>query len=87
MGQANVIEYVHMAPQGQVLKGPAESPGGNPMGLHSFYVFPFKLDDALGGGLDPGDQVEHRRLAGPVGADQAFDLTRLDGQVEIRFRT
>jgi hypothetical protein len=31
----------------------------------------------------PGEQVEHRRLAGPVGADQADDAAALDAERNI----
>ena len=35
------------------------------------------------GCVDPGDQVEHRRLAGAVGADHRDDLARLDREREV----
>ena len=32
--------------------------------------------------VDPADDVEHRRLAGPVGTDQPADVSRLDAERE-----
>ena len=50
---------------------------------------PFKRIGAVGGLIDLGEQVEDRRLAGTVRADEAGDLGATDGHIEVvdRFQT
>ena len=52
-------------------------------------VFAVEQDGAVGGLIDLGEQVEDRRLAGAVRADEAGDLGAADGHVEVvdRFQT
>src|SRR6185437_8423767 len=55
---------------------------GDIAGLASDDRSPVEQHVALMGWMDAGDHVEHRRLAGTVGADQAADLTRLDVEID-----
>jgi hypothetical protein len=57
------------------LEGAAHAPAGPPLGRVGGGVAPVEHDAARGGGLDARHDVEQRRLAGAVGAEQADDLT------------
>ena len=45
-----------------------------------------EADPAAVGGNQAGDHVEHRRLAGAIGADQRVDVAALDAQVDVAHR-
>ena len=47
---------------------------------------PSKENLPFGRPIKPGDQVEHRGLAGPVGTDEPQKLAALEGHVESRER-
>jgi hypothetical protein len=53
------------------------------VGLHADDVITLEQDLALGGGVDPGDEVEGGGLAGAVGSDQAVDhaLGHVEGEI------
>jgi hypothetical protein len=38
----------------------------------------------MGRMVDPANQIEDRGLAGPIGSDQAHQLSSLEGEVKIR---
>ena len=56
------------------LKGAADAGGADLIGPQSGEAAAGKPDFSLVGPDDAGDQVEHRRLAGPIRADQGDDV-------------
>jgi hypothetical protein len=76
LGDGDVLEEL------QRLERPAQ-PGPRPsVGRPAVDALPVQ-GDAAGGTREPGDRVDHRRLAGPVRTDQADDLTGLHTQVDV----
>jgi hypothetical protein len=64
---------------------------GNPffvdlIGPAAGYLFSTINHLSLGGRKYPGDQIENRRLPRPVRANQAQNLTSLDGESKVRNR-
>ena len=55
-------------------------------GLNSCVGNAADVDLPLGRLVDAGEHVEDRRLAGAVRTDQADQLVRLDGEIEMRHR-
>ena len=51
---------------------------GDPVGGTASRSLPFERHPAVGGLVDPADDVEHRGLAGAVRTDEAADLARVD---------
>jgi hypothetical protein len=65
--------------EGQILKGPGNSLGGNTVRFHLFGPFlAFKKDAALIGLIKPVDDIQHGGLSGAVGADDGQNLTGID---------
>ena len=87
MGHSDVVQDIHVAPQGQVLEGSSQSPGGNFIGFKSFDGIAFQVNFTLGGGVHPGDEIENGGLAGTVGADESGDLPGFDAQTVVVYRT
>ena len=66
--------------QRDVLEGPGHADAGDLEGAHLVQPVLAEAHLALGGLVDAGQDVEHRRLAGAVGPDDRVDRARLDGE-------
>ena len=82
----DVVEHGHVAEQGQVLEGPADAEIGPVVGLHLGDVTALEQHLPLGGGVAAGDAVEHRGLAGAVGADDRKQLALADAEADMTER-
>jgi hypothetical protein len=69
-----VLQHRRVLEQLDVLEGPGDAHLGHAVGRHVRQVVALERDGPGGGHVDPADQVEHRGLAGTVGADQGEDL-------------
>jgi hypothetical protein len=74
----HVLPHTHAAEQRQVLKGAADAQFGYTVTGQTLQRLPVKHDGAALEVVQAGQAVEQGGLAGPVGADQADDLTRVD---------
>jgi hypothetical protein len=68
------------------LEGPRHAPVADEVGAHPRDFPPLQLDVAAGGGVDTGDDVEKRGLAGAVGATDADHVSRVNVEIEIVYR-
>ena len=71
------------AGQGDVLEGPGHADPGDLERAHAVQPRLAEADLALGGLVDAGEDVEHRRLAGAVGADDRVDRPGGDGERDV----
>jgi hypothetical protein len=72
--------------QGDVLEGARDADAGDLVRPHLVEPVLTEPDLALGGLVDAGQHVEHRRLAGAVGADDRVDRAGLDRERHLRQR-
>jgi hypothetical protein len=72
----------HVEEEPQRLERARDAELGDPVRLEPDDVPPVEEDVAAVGRVDPGDEVEERRLPGAVGADHAHDLALVDPEVE-----
>src|SRR5882757_4575357 len=77
-----VFQHRHAAKQLRGLEGAAEPEPRDGARLAPDDGHAIEQHVALVRGVNAGDDVEHRRLARPVGADQAADLAGLDIEVD-----
>src|SRR5215213_5412660 len=82
----DVVEDRQLFEQTYVLKGTGHAEAGDLVWLELGGGHAADLDLPLGRLVHAGEHVEDRGLAGAVRADQADQLVRSDGQVEIRHR-
>ena len=82
-GRHHVLPHGHVEEQPQGLEGPRDPLPRDPVRLEPLDALAREDDVALGRLVDPGDQVEERRLARTVRADHADDLALVDMQVEV----
>jgi len=82
-GEEEVLGHGEVREERVDLEGPREAERGAPLGREVRHVLA-EEDDAAGGGRDlAGDEVEERRLARPVRADDAAALSWFEGQVDL----
>jgi hypothetical protein len=74
----------HVQEEAQRLEGAREALARDLVRWEADDRFALEEDLALVGLVDAGDEVEERRLAGPVRADHADDLVLADEEVEVR---
>ena len=73
-------------PQARVLERAAEAGSRPAAGAPPAHVDPVELDAAAVRGLEAADEVEDRRLAGAVRADEPEDLALVQRQVDVAHR-
>ena len=69
--------------QADVLEGSGDAGTHDLIGLFAVHPGSVQPELAFGGLVHAGQQVEHRGLAGAVGADQANEFALVDGHVEV----
>ena len=65
------------------LKGPAQSEVTDLVGFQTSDIVAVKNNFAGRGGVSAGNDIEHRRFAGPIGPGDTENLTLCDGQVHV----
>ena len=75
-----VLQHRRLVEQLDVLEGPRDPQRGDLVRRARQDALALEAYVALGGVVEPRDQVEDRRLAGPVRPDQREDLALLDGE-------
>ena len=86
LGRLEVLAGGRALDQTDVLERAAHAAVGPVEHLELGDVLAAVADPARGGGVEAGDAVEQRRLARPVGADDADDLVLVDPQVDVAQR-
>jgi hypothetical protein len=79
----HVFEGRHFGKQADVLEGAGDACLGHFVHGRGLVGLACQLKSAAVGRVQAGDHVEKRGLACTVGADQAIDLTALDGHAHI----
>jgi hypothetical protein len=79
----DVLPDAEVAEQPDVLECPGDPGPGEGLGRGSGEIGAVEHDAAAARGDDAGEQVEGRRLAGAVGADQPQDLAAAQLQVVV----
>ena len=79
----DVLDEGQLAEELDVLEGAADAGGGDLGGFLADEADAFQLDVAAGGHVDAGEHVHHGAFAGAVGADQAVDGARHDGEIDV----
>ena len=74
----DVVERRHALEQGDVLEGAGDALAGGEVGPHVVALLALEGDGAFLRVVEAVDDVEHRRLAGAVGADDGADLALPD---------
>jgi hypothetical protein len=69
----DILDGRHVGEEADVLEGPAHAQRGDLIGPQADQRAPPKGDGALVGRVEAGEDVEERRLAGAVGADDGGD--------------
>ena len=78
-----ILQHGRVLEQLDVLKGPRDAPPGDLVRRHPRDVLVAEDEPAMARLVDPAHQVEDRRLAGAVGADDREHLARLDLEAHI----
>jgi hypothetical protein len=78
-----VLQRRHVLEEPDVLEGAADASLRERVRRLAGEVLAAEGDRAVGRLVDPGEHVEERRLAGPVGADQADDRACRDEEVHV----
>ena len=79
----DVVERAHALEQGDVLEGARHSRSGGEVGRHLAARDALPADLALLRPIEAVDDIEHRRLAGPVRPDDRADLARPDVEADL----
>ena len=80
----HVLKRRHFGKQANVLEGAGNARLGHFVHRGGLVGLACQLKSAAIRGVQAGDHVEKRGLASTVGADQAIDLTTLNGDANIR---
>ena len=83
---ADVLEHAEIAERAGDLEGAGDAELGDAVGRHAGDALVLEPDLAGGRRQVAGDQVEHRRLAGAVGADDAGDRAGRDRERDVADR-
>jgi len=81
-GRSHVVEDGHRLEQARGLEGARHAGLRDAEGRFAAEEALAETDLPLARRVHPGDQIEDRRLPGPVGPDQAEELTLVDRQVQ-----
>src|SRR5690606_21384117 len=84
--EQDVVEHAHALEQGDVLEGARHAAPGDLVRADADEGLALERDRAFLRGIEAGDRVDQRRLAGAVGPDEAVDLALLDAHRDIRQR-
>ena len=84
-GDEHILLNGELLEQADVLEGSGDAGTNHLIGLLAVHVFAIQPEIALGGLVHAGQQVEHRGLAGTVGADQTDEFAFVDGHVEVGY--
>ncbi len=79
----HVVLHAHGVEQADVLEGTGHAGPVHLSGGHVVGVLPVQKDGAVRRLIHLREQVEDRRLARAVGADESRDLRAADGEVEV----
>src|SRR5438094_147025 len=79
----DVLEHRHAREELDVLERPRDAPADDPVGRRSQQALAGEGDLARIRAVQAGDQVEERRLAGAVRADQPGNLALLDRERDV----
>src|SRR5262249_12638239 len=79
----HVLERREVGEEPDVLERAGDATGRDLVRLQSRERPPIEDEAAAVGRIDPGEQVEERRLAGPIGSDQPIDLARRDREADV----
>src|SRR6056297_2535753 len=79
----HVVEHAHPLEKRDVLEGARDALPRDLVGLHVGALLALVPDLALLRVVEAADDVEHRRLAGAVGADDRADLTLADVEADV----
>ena len=79
----NVVDHGFVLEHRQILERARDAEPRQPVGRKARDLPVLERDPACGRLEDPGDQVEHRGLAGAVRADQAEDLAAVDRKAHV----
>src|SRR5207248_8026877 len=79
----DVLEHRHAREELDVLERPRDAPADDPVGRRSQQALAGEGDLARIRAVQAGDQVEERRLAGAVRADQPGNLALLDREPDV----
>jgi hypothetical protein len=82
----NILQNRHGWEQAQRLESAGNPQPGNAVRLQADYVAAIKLDPAPVRSINTRDEIENRRLPGPVRPDQAKDFPPLHGETNVRNR-
>jgi hypothetical protein len=82
VAEDEVGDDVEVVAEGEVLVDGRDSQFGRVLGAFDPHFLAVEADRPLVGGLDAGDGLHHRRLAGAVVADEADDLAGVHGEVD-----
>ena len=81
---ARVVERAHVAEEPDVLEGARHAEWGDAVRRQAPHLVPGHDDSPGRRAVDARHHVQHRRLAGAVGADEPADLPVLDDEVQAR---
>jgi hypothetical protein len=79
----HVLDGAHVHADLQVLEGARHTAAGQLVRRLATDGFAIQADLAVGGFVDPGDEVEQGRLAGAIGADHGIDDACVDAEAHI----
>src|SRR5208282_735405 len=82
----DVVEHAHAAKQGNVLEGARDALLGRLARAHLAVRAPQEGHAAGLRPVDAVDDVEHRALAGAIGADNGGDLAAIDVEADTGYR-
>ena len=82
----DVVQHAHALEQGDVLKGAGDARGGGVVRAHLLACRALVGDDAVLRMVESVDDVEHRRLARAIGADDGADFAFADVERHIADR-
>ena len=84
-GDEHVLLDGELLEQADVLEGSGDAGTHDLIGLLAVHPGSVQPELAFGGRVHAGQQVEHRGLAGTVGADQTDEFAFVDGHVEVGY--
>ena len=76
-----MFQHGHVAPELHLLEGAGQPHGGGLVGLLADEFLVVKTHRPLSRAINAGDQIEDGGLSGPIGADQAGNLSRVQAEI------
>jgi hypothetical protein len=78
----DVVEHAHALEQSEVLEGAGDAHAAMRCGATAGHVLAEQVHRAGVGGIETADDIDHRRLAGAVRADQTENLASVDMDID-----